>query len=185
MLLFLACGNTQKGGNNTAGVETGNECSADSVSSGYTEEDTVEDMVRAQVTSIYDKIFGWYIAHVDSMDITDFDTEEYLSEDYMKLYRQVVQHDSELGEIGFFDGDHWIQGQDWSSDLSMQIGRVEVMDAEHACCNVLIHNGGTDTPLVLAVVRQGDKWYIDDFMDEPRDYSEKEEMRKYLQGEYE
>jgi len=138
-------------------------------------------MVRSQVTTIYDKIFGWYIAHVDSMEMTNFDTGEYLSEDYLKLYRQVERCDSELlGEIGFFDGDHWIQGQDWSSDLNMQILRVEVMDAENARCNVLIHNGGSDTPLVLAVVRQGNRWYIDDFIDEARGYSEKEEMRKYL-----
>lgn len=183
MLLLLACGNTQKGGTNTARVENGIECSTDSVSSGYTGEDPIEDMVRAQVTTIYGQIFGWYIAHVDSMEMIDFDTEEYLSEDYMKLLRQVAQHDNELGEIGFFDGDHWIQAQDWSSDLNMQIERVEVSDSKHARCNILIHNGGSDTPLVLAVVRQGDRWYIDDFIDEARDYSEKEEMQKYLQEE--
>ncbi len=180
-LLLLACENKQKEGSNADGTRNGNECSADSVSYSNIEEDMAEEKVRTRVTNIYDKIFGWYLSHADSVGIVSFDTDDYLSEDYLKLYRQVKERDSKLeGEIGFFDGYHWIQGQDWSNDLSMQIERVEVVDANHARCNVLIHNGGCDTPLILSMVRQKEIWYIDDFIDKARNYSETEQMQKYL-----
>ena len=180
-LLLLACGNKQKEGADADGTRNENECSADSISHSNLEKDMVDEIVRVRVTNIYDKIFGWYLTHADSVGIVSFNTDEYLSEDYMKLYRKVMEQDSELkGEIGFFDGDHWIQGQDWGSDLNMQIEHIEIVDSNHARCKVRIHNGGSDTPLILSIVRQKENWYIDDFIDQTRDYSEKEQMQKYL-----
>ena len=183
--LLFACGNTPKTSTNLTLSES-NQNSASTLflsDKPTTDIDTtsIETEVRTRVTAIYDTIFSWYIVHVEDTAYKDFDTEEYLSDNYMSIMQQVLQHDSKLeGEIGFFESDHWVQGQDWCKDLAMQIDSVERVDTQHAYCHIQIQNGGNKTPLTLSLVRQKTEWYIDDFIYKARQCSEKELMLMYL-----
>lgn len=129
------------------------------------EKQAIRTEVAERVTAIYDEVFGWYRTHLDDTDVPDFDTDSRLATDYLQTLKAVRKHDAQLeGEMGFFDHDHWIQAQDWDADLGMRIDSVSVMAAEHAAAWITIHNCGTDTPLLLELMQEKDKWNINDFI---------------------
>ena len=127
--------------------------------------EAIRTEVAERVTAIYDEVFGWYRTHLDALDVPDFDTDRRLATDYLQTLQAVRKHDAQLkGEVGFFDNDHWIQGQDWDADLSMRIDSISVMAAEHSAAWITIHNCGTDTPLLLELMHEKDTWNINDFI---------------------
>ena len=73
---------------------------------------STEEEVAEAVCSIYDHIFECYGAGNDSLDVFN---RRYLTADYNKMIDSVRVFDSLHcpGEVGFFDYDHWIMGQDF------------------------------------------------------------------------
>jgi|GEM_PF-111108 len=142
------------------------------------------EAVRQRVKEIYQEIFDWYIAHTDDMQANEFDSPEILSQDYWNTYLALIQLNKDLGEIDLLDHDHWIQGQDWDEDLDVRINDVQMEDSQHALVSISITNCGVITDLSLAMIRQNNKWYIDDFINDPSDdtpRSEKTLMKQYLE----
>ena len=148
----------------------------------------VKEEVEARITAIYEEVFGCYLAHVDDYCECDFDTPEILSQDFFALSQKVLHHDSELGEIGFKDSDHWVQGQDWNIDLAMKLMRTDVVSDSTAHCHIVIQNCGSKTPLTVVMVKERGCWFIDDFISDfiddssaaPTRLSEKTLMQNYL-----
>lgn len=129
------------------------------------EQAAIKAEVSERITAIYDEVFGWYRTHLDALEKPDFNTDRFLAKDYMQTLRAVQKKDAKLeGEIGFFDYDHWIQAQDWSTDLSMRIDSMHVVSPTFVATWITIHNGGTDTPLLLEMAPEGKTWCINDFI---------------------
>ena len=176
-LLLMACGN------NTPNRHVDNDTLAkeEVVDNPSIREETVDSEVEADVrkriTAIYDHIFGQYL----TTDLPFYaDTCGYLSASYMKLYEQILEKDSLQEDIGFFDGDHWIMGQDWDKDLAMRIDSVQVESRSRATCYITITNCGSSERVTLPLVKEEGEWRIDDFILPALSSSEKKNMQAYL-----
>ena len=129
------------------------------------EQAAIKAEVAERVNAIYADVFGAYRKHADDLAVPSFDNEHYLASDYLRTFRAVQQKDAQLeGEVGFFDHDHWIQAQDWSTDLSMHIDSMHVVSPTFVATWITIHNDGTDTPLLLEMAPEGKTWCINDFI---------------------
>lgn len=153
--------------------------------------------VSERLEAIYADVFGWYSRLRDDFSLTekmpDFE-KKYMTDDYNKWYDKVEQIDepkSENGEMGFFDYDHWVCGQDFQ-DLSMRIVSVSSAAENSALAVVAISNCGTEQELTLPMVRERGDWFIDNFIlkyeaAEPgapeataHTFDEKAEMKDYV-----
>lgn len=145
------------------------------------------------VDAIYSHVFEVYNQYLDMEGIEDasydsmlvFD-ERYLSSDYLALYRQVMAVDSLYASdgIGFFDYDHWIQGQDWDK-LSFRIDTAWTVSPSEVHVKLTISNFGQIT-VELPMVKEADGWKIGDFITfGPGAGSELQAMKEYVDIEHE
>ena len=148
---------------------------------GEAEKQLLEQEVEQRVRNIYDEVFGWYLAHINVYGQNDTDHDKYYSKDYRQTISDVARVDAESEDIGFFDYDHWIQGQDWDKDLAMEVESVEILDVRHACAHIRITNCGTKSSVVLTMVKEDGEWFIDDFVTPGAgNSSEKSDMKQYI-----
>lgn len=151
------------------------------VESNQTQSSNLKTEIEKRVKDIYDEIFSWYLAHMDDLSNKNFNRPEVFSKNYWQIFSAVQRKDTESDELGFFDYDHWIQAQDWDTDLAMHIDSVEVKDNCHALVNSHITNCGNQSPLLIAMVLENGTWLIDDFITpDHANRSEKSEMKLYL-----
>lgn len=176
LIALTGCGNTS---NNTSqqaadGTKTETTAAADSAT-------TVKD-VDKRVNEIYADVFAWYaraekdISVIDKMP--DFDTI-YTSADYRDVLSKVKARDKQCeanGEMGFFDHDHWVCGQDFQN-LSMKLVKTEITAPGKCTAAVDITNCGTTTRVSLDLVLENGQWMIDDFKTDNQ--SEKAQMKEY------
>jgi hypothetical protein len=85
--------------------------------------------------------------------------------------------------MGFWDYDHWVQGQDWCDDLASRVDSVKE-EQDKAMVFVTITNCSSQQQLALRIVNEGEKTLkIDDFIvfsEDGKSRSEREEMGLYL-----
>jgi len=142
--------------------------------------------VSHRIDSIYSEIFKAYLQATDKEAIpnmADFD-RKYLSKAYLHEDSIITELDEKhVGEIGFRESDHWIQGQDWDRDLAYSIDSIHKVD-DAVIAYLTITNCGTKTPLCLRVVKDiVEGWKIDDFITTFEDgdiVSERERMKEYI-----
>ena len=82
-------------------------------------------------------------------------------------------------EIGFFDADYWVMGQD-SQDLSASDFNLVEEKGDKAIVEFNLHNCGSITKVRLEMVRERGDWFIDNFIDLDNAINWKEEMKDYL-----
>lgn len=129
------------------------------------EQAQVKKEVADRVTAIYDEVFDWYRNHPEALSTPDFDTDRFLSKDYMRTLRAVRKKDASLeGEVGFYDYDHWLMAQDWSADLSYNLDSVQASYAGYAAAWLTIHDGENSRAVWLEMRPENGEWRIDDFM---------------------
>ena len=142
--------------------------------------DDTAQVVKDRVEAIYDEVFGCYLSSADAISECDFDTREFLAEDYWATYETVTKVEED-GEMGFFESDHWIQGQDWDSDLALTVDSVQMISPERALVYIRITNFGNMERCALEMSCEGNQWLIDDFITfAPERISEKEQMKQYI-----
>lgn len=138
-----------------------------------------------QLKAIYADVFGWYtkaendISLLDKMP--DFEAK-YMSTDYNNLLAQVKEADKPLeakGEIGYFDHDPWVCGQDFQG-LAFDVVSTSQTDDSHCTVTADVTNCGTKTRLDIVLVKEGNDWKIDDFVNDKQ--SEKAQMKQYLES---
>lgn len=145
-----------------------------------------------RVNMIYKDVFNRYDSHYDEIEIDTFaevtDTAElgllelYCSQEWEDLIWDVVVADIPLvdrGEIGFFEADYWIMGQDWQ-DLSVSDIHVTAMTDSTASVVLNLHNCGSVTPVMLEMKHEEGEWKIDNFIDLGHEYDWKASMKEYL-----
>lgn len=107
---------------------------------------------------------------------------KFCSHDWNDWVTQVTTYDAthgEDGQIGFFDADYWIMGQDWG-DLSVSDVQVTAMTDTTATVRLDLHNLGSVTALRLIMCQEGGSWRIDNFIDVTHDIDWKASMKEYL-----
>ncbi len=135
---------------------------------------------------IYDDVFGWYEKAENNLSLLgqmpDFNAL-YMSADYKKVLREVEAIDKDCeadGMIGFFDYDHWVDGQDFKN-LSLDIMSLSGAASGKCRAEVVITNLGVKKRVGIDMVLENGKWKIDDFCTDGS--SEKARMREYVAGD--
>lgn len=143
-----------------------------------------EDAILYRVRTIYDDVASIYnssdtFAPAGVTALKDL----YCSSEWKDLKSRISQLDEKNGEIGFFDSDYWIQGQDYG-DVSISDLAVESLSTDRASILFTLHNLGYCRPMRIELVLEDGQWLIDDFicLDGPV-YDWKQHMEEYLKTE--
>ncbi len=142
-------------------------------------------VIEERVKAIYADVVKAYpedLFELNDEDRPDIDLDGlYCSEEWNRLVDRVVEiDDAHPDDIGFFDADYWIMGQDWQ-DLGISDVKAQVTDDSHAVVNLLLHNCGNKTPVILTMVKEQGEWKIDDFAEDDGLSSWKINMEAYIE----
>lgn len=146
-----------------------------------------EAYLTERVTAIYDDVFGVYNENNTANGLAvisqrNFE-KDYCSKDFNDVLKQVEDYDKEHAEeddLGYYESDYWIQGQDWG-DLSMKIESISELKENSAKVRVIITNFGEEELVELPMVFERGDWYIDNFITFGEyGYDEKLGMKEYI-----
>lgn len=151
------------------------------------EEVSQQDVIN-RVYEIYSVVYTIYNAWA-SGDTTvslmeyDFDSE-YCSRDWNHMVARVDAYDNNHEEIemGFFDADYWVMGQD-AQDLSISDVNLVSFQGDKAVVEFDRENCGSTSHVRLEMVYEDGEWKIDNFIDvnpEFGDLNWKANMKDYL-----
>ena len=110
---------------------------------------------------------------------------DYCTRGLNDLFRQVNEIDSlyHSGELGFFDADYWIMGQDYGADLKVSDVKVLSVSGNEAVVEMQLHNLNTSKPVRLKMLHEDGSWRIDSFVDAKCDFDLKRSMEEYIAEE--
>jgi len=88
-----------------------------------------------------------------------------------------------IDEVGFYDYDHWIQGQDCDEKTSVRVLNVSRMEEKSAITHIEINNLGRRIRLEVPLVFERNDWFIDNFVENYKGelLDEKQNLKDYLQ----
>lgn len=139
---------------------------------------TDAEVVTARVQEIYNAVFKEYnledsLRNVDQLGESqgayahrnEF-IDKFCSSEWGSLVRQINRIDSLYhdGEMGFWEADYWIMGQDWH-DLSISDVEVLSVTPSEAAAQFKLHNLGSVKTVALLLVKEDGTWKIDNFQD--------------------
>lgn len=150
------------------------------------------EAVQQRVQEIYSDVFKEYnledsLRNLDMLDGPgasarrgDFN-RNYCSREWNDLSRQIREIDSlyHADELGFWEADYWIMGQDWHQ---LSISDIEVLNVSptEAGVKFMLHNLGEAKPVALKLVNEDGVWKIDNFRDLNSDMDWKQAMKEYV-----
>lgn len=136
--------------------------------------------VLNRVNDIYTYICGTYNKNSHSdIDVSDTITGRYCTASWKKDLEAVRKEEAKhRGELGCFDYDFWIQGQDWDK-VSFSNVTVGVYSPDKATAMLTVHNG-KDSRVQLSLVRENGQWMIDDLTDKGSPRGVRSAMRAYI-----
>ena len=137
-----------------------------------------------RVESIYADVFAEYNAANEEENEAipqSSPDEKYCSDSWNKLLLQVSEFDQQHNpdDIGFFDADYWVMGQDFQ-DLSISNVKLTNHDGDEAEVEFDLHNSGQVTHVRLELDYERGNWYIDNFIDIDNELDWKDDMKDYL-----
>ena len=136
-----------------------------------------EQQVRNFVKDMYEKI-AQIVQSENFPQNTDFN-KMFGSADWNATVKAVNEHDAQLDEMGFFEADPWVMGQD-AGDLEATDLDVERTDDSSASVVLNLHNLGSVTRVRLLLVKDAGNWRVDDLVDLTHGFDWKAEMKAYL-----
>ena len=115
----------------------------------------------------------------------------FCSDDWNRCLKEIETIDSKPEiEMGFFDADYWVMGQDYS-ELDFKDIKVVTLSDQHATVCFLLHNFRWNKVKLDLTFERGD-WYIDNFYDLGQEDSEvswildwKTNMKDYIREQQE
>lgn len=150
------------------------------------------EAVQQRVQEIYSDVFKEYnledsLRNLDMLDGPgasarrgDFN-RNYCSREWNDLSRQIREIDSlyHADELGFWEADYWIMGQDWHQ---LSISDIEVLNVSPTEADVkfMLHNLGEAKPVALILLKEDGIWKIDNFKDLNIDMDWKRAMKEYV-----
>ena len=151
--------------------------------------------VQNRVRDIYSAVFKVYNDE-DSLRNLDIQMEngvfensdrfnkDYCSKEWNLLLAKVNEIDSlnHEGEMGFWEFDYWIMGQDWHN-LSISDIEVKNVAENEATVQLKLHNFDSVQTVDLLLVKEDGSWKIDDFKQADGDMDLKLSMQQYIEEE--
>lgn len=136
----------------------------------YNEEDSLRNLDIHMENGVYERR-------------ADFEAN-FCSNEWNTLLKKVNEIDSlyHQNEMGFWDFDYWIMGQDWHKLSISDVKFVERI-GPWAEVDLKLHNFDKVTPLCLMMKLEDGTWRIDDFVDLETGAGLKEDMKKYIANE--
>lgn len=168
----LVLGASACGGKATLAAKVATVMASDS---GKSEEDSTAEVSR-RIHDIYSEVFAQYDQSHETLRMPNIDEILYCSEAWMADKQAVRRAEgNHPGEMGCFEYDYWVQGQDWH-ELSFGDIRLTRVTPEKAEGTITVHNMGRTAEVRLTLVREDGRWMIDN-IDNAR-----ETMRDYLKN---
>lgn len=137
--------------------------------------------VVGRVKEIYDDVCRRY-NRPNQMSPNRFDIERrFCSKAWQAESEEVRQIDKRHhGDLGLWDYDFWIQGQDWEN---VSYHGVKVVRAEDrtAYVRLVVHNMNDDAQIGLRLVKERGNWFIDDLTDENHPQGIRARQAEYIQ----
>lgn len=133
-----------------------------------------EQAVAQRVNDIYADVF--------SQEGKDYDSL-YCSHDWNDKVKQITEFDNQhhSGEMGFFEADYWVMGQD-ADKLGITDVTVTELQGDRAVVGLNLHNCGSVSKVRLEMVREDGEWKIDNFINAgDEEYDWKASMVGYLE----
>lgn len=127
------------------------------------------DSIIQRVTDIYTAVCKGYPSdhgldadsEIYELNLPNLDTL-YCTRGWNELLGKVAEKDSRTpDEIGFFDFDYWIMGQDWD-DLHFDNIVVNDLSGDTATVSLDWYNFGTCQNIAIVLLREEGEWRIDD-----------------------
>jgi hypothetical protein len=141
--------------------------------------------LEQRVNSIYSKVFEEYnrANELEEMNSIPDPDSLYCSKDWNHWVQKVNEYDSEnnADEIGFFEADYWVMGQDFGELKISDVKTISLND-RRAVVELNIHNFDDITRVRLDMSFEGNEWMIDDFTDMEHNYDWKKDMVAYMRG---
>lgn len=174
-------------------------CNAGSSNSAATAEGTdqvsADQVVTQRVEEIYAAVFQMYNKEdsLRNLDVTmepsvaelrsEFNAD-YCSREWNELVSSIDSIDSTQheGEVGFWEADYWIMGQDWHNLHISDVKALKVTPGE-AQVEFKLHNLDFVKTVTVMMVNEGGAWKISNFQDAEVDV--KQAMKRYIKEETE
>ena len=125
-----------------------------------------EALLENRIAEIYSNLYSGDLEH------------RYCTPAYLKIYDAVMEADSGIDEVGFFDYNHWTMAQDGPDNPEFRMEFLEMLSDSVAMVKVVEDEMNTGATLKLEW-SAGD-WYVADFYTEPGAPSETGMMLDYL-----
>ena len=142
---------------------------------GFAQNGNSQTSDKQTIGYLSDRVMAVYNDHSENWE------EKYTSTEYYNIWKAVTEYDKKLvGEVGFFDSDHWWRSQD-SCDPKMSVISAEINSSTSATVKVRLTDCGESSVLTFPMVYERDDWFIDDFVTwfEGKEWSEKKMMKDY------
>lgn len=157
-------------------------------------EQTLDSLVQ-RVEEIYSSVFKAYNAEDSSRRLGQdtvtsiaqnrdrFDAK-FCTREWNDLVQSIHVNDSLFheGEIGFFEADYWIMGQDWDH-LSISDVTLDSIGDTPPVVSFVLHNLGTSKSVNVVLLKEEGSWKIDNFIDMDNFFDWKQAMLEYVQAE--
>lgn len=153
------------------------------------------EAVKQRVEEIYGEVFKEYNREDSLRNLDQLEgpgayarrgefCKNYCSQEWNDLVSQIADIDSmyHSDELGFWEADYWIMGQDWHQ---LSISDVEVLSVTpaQAAVEFKLHNLGNANPVIVLLVKENGIWKIDDFKDMGSNLDWKHSMQEYVKDE--
>ena len=151
--------------------------------------------VQNRVRDIYKTVFKVYNEE-DSLRNLDIQMEngvfanlgqfnkDFCSKEWNRLLAKINEIDSlnHNGELGFWEFDYWIMGQDWHN---LSISDIEMLNVaqNEATVQLKLHNFDSVVNVALQLVKEDGSWKIDNFQQADNDMDLKQVMLQYIEEE--
>lgn len=176
--LAIACCTTLALGASACGCKATPAANAVTVmasDSGKSEKNPTAEVAR-RIHDIYSEVFSQYNQSQDTPSVPNIDESLYCSKAWMADKHAVRRaEEKHPGEMGCFEYDYWVQGQDWH-ELSFGGIRPTRVTPKKAEATITVHNMGGTAEVRLTLVKEDGRWMIDN-IDNAR-----ETMRNYLKN---
>lgn len=181
LLLLCSCGD--KNNSKTTSVLSDTEVAAESTTPGVSKENRQnKDYLISRVNHIYNDVFQNYNDSIDNESIPQNSPDEnYCTKGWNTLLAKVSEFDQihNPDDIGFFDADYWVMGNDYM-DLSVSDIEVVEFEKDKAKVELNLHNCGSITRVRLDMKFVEGDWFIDNFVDVSNDIDWKKDMEDYV-----
>ena len=141
-----------------------------------------ENVLKSHIQAVYEDVRRNYPPdHSEPpKKIVNLD-ERYCSLEWNRLVASVKEKDAaKKAEIGFFEADYWIMGQDWGDLTPVNIQVTMQGDNRAVVTFEMDGMGGGMKQVQLDMVNEQGGWRIDNFIDRKVGLDWKQSMREYL-----